>query len=341
MGGIGRFAAEISEGVGLPHAELVGNPASPFDWLYLSVKLASRRSDVFFSPGYNYPLFYRGKGLLVVHDLIHVDVPSTYRTLKRIYCKTILASACRRASAVLTVSEFTKERVAEFTGICPQKIVVVGNGVSDAFSHAGPRFQLGNGTSYLLGISNGKIHKNNRNVIAGFMKANLGSKVKLLFVGSPSKEVSSYTASLGIEDRVRFMGRVSEDELASLYRGALALVFPSLYEGFGLPIVESMACGTPVITSNCTAMPEVAGEAAILVDPRSEDEIGMAIGRVSRDSELRRSMSDTGIERARIFKWGDVTKKVEAALMELNLPRDRKRGARDGRVSMPEDGNCA
>ena len=78
MGGIGRFAAEVAKGVGLPHADLMGNPASPLDWLYLSIKLASRRSGVFFSPGYNYPLFYRGKGLLVVHDLIHVDVPSSY-----------------------------------------------------------------------------------------------------------------------------------------------------------------------------------------------------------------------------------------------------------------------
>ncbi|MFL9902129.1 glycosyltransferase family 1 protein [Paraburkholderia fungorum] len=320
--GIGRFAAEVGASIGLAQADLRGNPASPFDWLYLSVKLATRKQGIFFSPGYNYPLFYGGKGLLVIHDLIHFDVPSSYWVLKKLYCKVILRNVCRHASVVLTVSEFSRKRVAEFAAINPEKIVVVGNGVSLVFSDEGPRFSLEEGKTYFLGISNGKGHKNNKNVIQGFIDANLGDKVKLLFAGAPSKEITSFIKSIGAEDRIRFMGRISETELATLYRGALALIFPSLYEGFGLPIVESMACGTPVITSNCTAMPEVAGGAAILVDPLSPAQIADAVNRIHGNAELRRTMAEKGVSRARDFKWSDVAEKIEAVFIELNLSTD-------------------
>jgi glycosyltransferase involved in cell wall biosynthesis len=317
MHGIGRFATEVSDGLRLAQAELRGNPASPFDWLYLSLKLAQRTNTIFFSPGYSYPLFYRGKGVLVVHDLIHVDVPGSFHFLKKLYCEVILKTVCRRASAVLTVSEFSKQRLAEFTGIEPDKICVVGNGVSDVFRKEGARFELGQDETYFLGISNGKGHKNNQRTIEAFVKANLGDGVKLLFVGNTSADVSSYIGQNGMQEQIRFLGRLPEEQLAALYRGARALVFPSLYEGFGLPIVESMACGTPVITSNCTAMPEIARDVAIMVDPRSVPQITDAIRQVSQSAELRRSMGEKGIARARDFKWEDVARKIETVLDDL------------------------
>lgn len=316
--GIGRFATEVSNYLRLPQAELRGNPASPFDWLYLSMKLAPRTNSIFFSPGYNYPLFFRGRGVLVVHDLIHVDVPSSFWLLKKLYCEVILKSVCRRATAVLTVSEFSKHRLATFTGISPTNIRVVGNGVSDAFRKDGPCFELEGNDAYFLCISNGKGHKNNEKTIQAFVNANLGDRVKLLFVGFPYVELMSYIERLGAKDRIRFMGRLTEADLAALYRGAHALLFPSLYEGFGLPIVESMACGTPVITSNCTAMPEIARDAAIMVDPLSAPQITQAIRRIYGNDELRRAMGEKGLARARDFKWEDVARKIEAVLTELH-----------------------
>ncbi|SAL00405.1 glycosyl transferase, group 1 [Caballeronia fortuita] len=318
MHGIGRFATEVSDCLRLTQAELRGNPASPFDWLYLSVKLTSRTKTIFFSPGYSYPLFYRGRGVLVVHDLIHVDVPCSFWFLKKLYCELILRTVCRRASAVLTVSEFSKRRLAEFTGIVPAKIRVVGNGVSDAFKKDGPVFELEDGETYFLGISNGKGHKNNEKTIDGFIAADLGDRVKLLFLGRPSAAILSHVEERKAHDRIRFLGRLSEEELAALYRGAQALIFPSLYEGFGLPIVESMACGTPVITSNCTAMPEIGRDVAIMVDPSSSEQIAQAIRRLSGNDALRRVMGEKGIVRARDFKWEDVARKIEAVLAELN-----------------------
>jgi glycosyltransferase involved in cell wall biosynthesis len=328
MHGIGRFAAEVEGRMKFTHVDLRGNPASPLDWLYLSVKLTARKQGFFFSPGYNYPLLYDGQGLLVVHDLIHLDVPSSYWFLKKLYCKVILRSACRRASVVLTVSEFSKKRIVEFAGISPEKVVVVGNGVSQVFSSVGPRFRLEQDKEYFLGISNGKGHKNNRNVIRGFVDANLGEDAKLLFVGTPSKDILSYIESIGAQDQIKFMGRLSEEEIASLYRGALALIFPSLYEGFGLPIVESMACGTPVITSNCTAMPEIAGGAAILVDPLSAAQIADAVNGIYGNVELRRTMTEKGVVRAKDFKWADVCMKIEAVLNECNIDVEVKENRR-------------
>jgi glycosyltransferase involved in cell wall biosynthesis len=214
MHGIGRFSTEVGSALGLQRADLSGNPASPFDCLYLSIKMATRKQDLFFSPGYSYPLLYGGRGLLVVHDLIHLDVPSPYWSLKKLYCDVVLRTACLRASAVLTVSEFSKKRVVEFTGIDAKKVVVVGNGVSPAFSDDGPHFRLEEGSAYFLAVSNGKRHKNNKNVIRGFIDAKLGPNIKLLFVGAPSKEVESYISNIGAEKSITFMGRLPECELA-------------------------------------------------------------------------------------------------------------------------------
>jgi glycosyltransferase involved in cell wall biosynthesis len=107
-------------------------------------------------------------------------------------------------------------------------------------------------------------------------------------------------------------------ELASYYRGAEALVFPTLYEGFGLPVLEAMACGTPVITSNCTALPEVAGKACLLVDPEQTEEIATAIRRVANDSAIRKEMRVSGIERSKHFTWERTAAKVRSALEEAS-----------------------
>jgi len=116
---------------------------------------------------------------------------------------------------------------------------------------------------------------------------------------------------------VKFIGSVPEENFPSLYRGATALVFPSLYEGFGLPIVEAMACGTPVITSNTTAMPEVAGDAALLVDPRSVEQISRAMEQIVTDTSLRQRLRDTGFRQARQFRWSKTAEMVHEVLSSV------------------------
>ena len=129
--------------------------------------------------------------------------------------------------------------------------------------------------------------------------------------GVGTKELISLIRDLGIIDRVVFLGRIEETEMPNLYRGALGVIFVSMYEGFGLPIVEAMACGIPVITSNCTAMPEVAGGAALLVDPLSLIDITNAINRVGSDELLRSRLKSDGLIQAQNFTWDKVAENVK------------------------------
>jgi glycosyltransferase involved in cell wall biosynthesis len=321
--GIGRFAANVLRQCAEIRAlSLSGNPAAPLDSLTLALALRRLpRGGVFFSPGYNAPLFARTPFVITVHDLNHIDRPENRSMAKRLYYATLLKRACRRAACVLTVSEFSRGRIVEWSGVHPEKVVNVGNGVGAAYhSDVSPG---STGCPYLLCVSNRRRHKNEFRVVRAFARAKLLPAMQLVFTGSSTPELSAHIARCGVNRRVRFFcppggGPVPESELPSLYRGATALVFPSLYEGFGLPVVEAMACGTPVITSNTTALPEVAGDAAQLVDPESVEEIAAAIGRLANDAVLRQALREKGLARAAQFTWERTAGKVRRVLNHVS-----------------------
>src|SRR5437762_1228378 len=133
--------------------------------------------------------------------------------------------------------------------------------------------------------------------------------MRLVFTGNPTVRLSEQLLTNGISNRTKFAGELTEAELASYYRGATALVFPSLYEGFGLPVVEAMACGTPVITSDRASLPEVAGDAALIINPESVEEIAGAMTKLAFDPLLKSDLSRKGLSRARQFTWAETTQK--------------------------------
>jgi len=190
--------------------------------------------------------------------------------------------------------------------------VNVASGVEASYKPEGETF--GFPSSYFLSVSNRKPHKNEFRLIEAFARANLGCEIQLVFTGDSNADILRWVEERGVGSRVTFIGIVPEEKLPSLYRGATALVFPSLYEGFGLPIVEAMACGTPVITSNTTAMPEVAGDAALLVDPRSVEQISRAMEQIVTDTSLRQRLRDTGFRQARQFRWSKTAEMVHDVL---------------------------
>jgi glycosyltransferase involved in cell wall biosynthesis len=212
----------------------------------------------------------------------------------------------------LTVSEFSRQRIIDWSGVDPSRVVNVGNGVDSAYSPNAVRYEPG--YAYLLVVSNRKAHKNDVGVLNAFAIANLSASVHLIFTGAVTDELQRIARENAVEQRVHFLGRLPDADLPSIYAGALALVFPSFYEGFGLPVIEAMACGTPVITSNSTSLPEVAGDAALLVNPTSVSEISAAIKRVVADPDLRASLRRKGIERARHFNWDAVAQRVYCAI---------------------------
>jgi glycosyltransferase involved in cell wall biosynthesis len=311
--GIGRFARHVLPAVNARPIPLKSNPAAPLDSLRLTRVLRSLyRDDLFFSPGYNTPLFCPCPFIFTIHDLSHVYCPENTSAAIQLYYATIMKRACRRADKILTVSEFTRNQIIEWSGVRAEKVFNVGCGVDAAYRPDGNGYVLP--YSYLLCVSNRKRHKNEFRIVEAFSRARLQAGIHLVFTGNPNTELSRWVHSCGVSDRVNFFGIVAEEKLPSLYRGAMALVFTSLYEGFGLPIVEAMACGTPVVTSNVAAMPEVAGGAALLVDPTAVSEIAAAIESIAVDNSLRIRLREKGLARATKFSWARTCHQVRQIL---------------------------
>ena len=316
--GIGRFARHVLADLDYRSLRLESRPAAALDAWRLSCALRKlARHDLFFSPGYNSPLFCPSPFVFTIHDLSHIYCPENSSPLIRLYYATVLKRACHRAASILTVSEFTRGQIIEWSGARPEKVFNVSCGVEAAYHPGNETYGLP--FPYLLCLSNRKRHKNEFRVVEAFANSGLAGSLHLVFSGNPTRELARRIQRFHIRGKVHFLGIVPEARLPTLYRGAEALVFPSLYEGFGLPILEAMACGTPVVTSNVTAMPEVAGDAAVLVDPASVEQIADAIGRVMLDTSLRAELQKKGPARAAQFSWAKTAGKVHDLLAEAAI----------------------
>lgn len=303
--GVGRFAREI---IGrFPEAELLDrgpDKLSPVNPLFLWRHLKSRRPALFFSPGFNPPAGRPAPFIFTIHDLIHLEVAEERSPLKTFYYQTVVKPACRRAERVMTVSEFSRARICNWAGLTEDRVVVAGCGVSEAFTPEGPRRP--HRTDYLLFVGNAKPHKNLAGALTAFAGLARAYPVDLLVCAPRSPALEQLVRAANPGDRVFLTGTLSDEDLAAAYRGAVALVFPSFYEGFGLPVAEAMACGTPVVASTCTSIGEVAGDAAIAVQPDDPETIEAGLRKVLNDESLRKALSAKGLERARRFRWDQV-----------------------------------
>lgn len=328
--GIGRFARRVLEELHYVPIPLRSNPAAPFDSWRLTRALRDLNGrDVFFSPGFNTPLFCGSPFVFTIHDLSHVYCPENSSRMIQLYYATIVKRACRRAAMILTVSDFTRHQIIEWAGLREEKVLDVGCGVDAAYRPGLETYHLP--FPYLLCVSNRKEHKNEFRLVEAFAKSALDVNVRLVFTGDPDAMLMRQIGKLTLHERIVFLGKVPEEKLPSLYRGAVALVFPSLYEGFGLPLIEAMACGTPVVTSNVAAMPETAGNAALLVDPTCVDEIAQAMNRITYDESLREQLRERGLARAKLFSWQTTCHRVRELLAAIGRGKQNS-GAR-GRIA--------
>ena len=268
-------------------------------WYPLLLPRAARRRglDVVHCTIYRAPLRSRVPVVVTVHDLAVLRHPEVFPAWTRLYARTALRRTVRAAERVVAVSEFSRRETAELCDIDLDRIDVVPNGVDPIFVPGG---QTAEG-DYVLAVGTLEPRKNLPRAIEAARLARLEIRV----VGAPGWG--------GIEasgDGVRWLGRVPDEELAALYRGARCLVYPSLYEGFGIPVAEAMACGTPVVTSLQSAMADVAGPAAVLVDPLEPEAIAAGIEEAARRAtELRAA----GLVRARELTWARAADAAEAA----------------------------
>lgn len=311
--GIGRFAWHVLAELDYRPIPLITKPAAPLDSWRLARALRHLTShDVFFSPGYNTPLFCHAQIMFTIHDLSHIYCPENTSPRIQLYYATVMKRACDRAAKILTVSEFTRKQIVKWSGVAAEKVVNVGCGTDENYRAEGQSYGLP--FPYLLCVSNRKKHKNEFRLVEAFASAEIDRSVHLVFTGDQTPELVRWIEQHAVKDHVNFVGEVPENKMPSLYRGAIALVFPSLYEGFGLPVLEAMACGTPVVTSNVTALPEIAGEAASLIDPTSVEQIARAVEQIVADKSARTQLRSKGLEIATRFRWKNVAERVRSAL---------------------------
>ncbi len=250
--------------------------------------------------------------VLTIHDISFERDPKLMGLRDRFFFRTMVPRSVRRADRVIAVSKQTKQDLVEHYGVDERKIAVILNGVDDAFSPDGPARY---GPPYLLFV--GALQTRKDPLVAIEALSMVASDLGLVFVG-PDKgagsEARRAVARLGLDGRVEFAGHIEKPALAALYRGAHALVFPSRYEGFGLPVVEAMASGTPVVAASAGAIPEVAGDAAVLVDPG--DPAALAAG-IERATAERQRLVRAGLERAQAYSWTEAARQTLAVYREL------------------------
>ncbi len=278
-------------------------------------QLVRHRPDLFHSPHYVLPLRTPTRVVVTIHDLIHLRLPELLpNRLALLYARFFLRRAVRRAERILTVSAATAADLERYLGVDPRRITVTWNGVDNAFRRriepadlARGLAELGLAPGYFLFLGNPKPHKNLDRVLAAFARLPPDGP-QLVVAGAPqtgeaADRIASRARELGLGERLVVLGRIAPERLPALVQGALALVFPSLYEGFGLPLAEAMAAGTPAIASTTPALVEVAGGAAELVDPLDIGAIATAMARLAGDPDRRRELAAAGRRRAEAFRW--------------------------------------
>lgn len=273
------------------------------------------------------PLGARMPLIVTVHDLAFLHLPASFPRGLRLAMRVLVPWSVRRAARVITVSDWSARDLARRYGLGPDRLRVIPLGVRADLGAPPPervgevlaRYGLAPGFVLSLGRLNAR--KNLRRLVEAYAapRAGSGVGVPLVLAGRADHGAASLLADLRLEGtgRVRWLGFVPDADLAALYAGAACFVYPSLFEGFGLPLLEAMACGCPVISSDRTSMPEVVGKAGVLVDPENVEAMAAAIGRVLHDPDLAATLRAAGLARSRELTWERTARLTLAAYEEV------------------------
>ena len=297
-------------------------------WEQAALPLLARRAALIYCPANLAPLASR-RNAVVIHDLAALAHPEWYGRAYVAWQRLVLPRVARRARLVLTVSRFSRDEIADRLGVRAESIAVVPNGVSAAFSAsadpAPARAAFGLERPYVLALATRGARKN-MGVLAAAAARLRPLGIELVTAGGRRGYLRGGEAPPG-----RALGYVPETLLPGLYAGALALAIPSLYEGFGLPCLEAMACGTPVVAADRSALPETCGGAALLADPGDPEAFADALVRAATDAEERARLIAAGRERAGRFSWERSAELTDAALGARARPLRRPLRARSAR----------
>jgi glycosyltransferase involved in cell wall biosynthesis len=284
--------------------------------------------DVYYSPDFALPPTRRAcRTLLTVHDLSFVHYPDAFVPPLRRYLERVVPRSIERADLVLADSVQTRSDLVRLFAVPPHQVKVIYPGVGARFR---PQPEPGESTRlreryaiadrpYVLSVGTLQPRKNYVRLIQAFVRsqASRETDVQLLIAGGRGWLYEDILAEAERHDSVRLLGFVEDRDLPALYRGAGVFAFASLYEGFGLPVLEAMGCGVPVVCSRTSSLPEVAGDAALLVDPLDVDGLGQSLTRALEDRDLRRGMVERGLGRAAQYDWGRSAAQLLSAIESL------------------------
>lgn len=305
--GIGRLYKEVMQKVPTEvSCSFISNPmglGNLFSPIMLANEIRKSSAEIFYSPSFMGPAYSKIPYIFTIHDLMHLFY---YSKMHSIYYKQVISRLARNAQQIITVSSFSKNLLINHLGIKSDLISVIYNGVDTMFLDNVEETVLDR--PYFLYVGNRRINKNIPTMLRAFSKASISNDFIFVLTGNPDKNLGILIKRLGIEKRVRFLGFVPEENLPKLYRGAFATMFVSLMEGFGLPLIESMASATPVLTSSTGALPEISGDAALCVDPQNIDAIKYGIEKLVDDSSFYEACVIKGLERAKEFSWESTAK---------------------------------
>lgn len=301
-------------------------------WEQFAVARAAAGDPILHVPQYNIPLLYRGTLLTTIHDLIHLEATSLPGRIKRrVYASPMMAACARRCAHIFTVSEYSRRKMMAMLKIEPDRITAIHNGVGADFrpgdaaqARASVARRFGIEAPFLLYVGNLRVHKNIEALLRAYaiLRQTGHPELTVAIVGHDTKreaELLEFAAELKI--RPVWIRDATTPEVADLYRSAEVLVQPSFEEGFGLPVVEAMACGTPVVCSTAGALSEIAGEAAAFFDPHQVEELAELLRQVLASESMRAGLRAKGLERARLFTWErSVDRHVEVYSRFVNQP---------------------
>lgn len=312
----------------LPHTPLIRIPIT------LTSELRRNRVDVLHVQ-FTSPPVPPCPVVVSIHDLSFEHLPLTFKRRSRMQLRMTVRRSARQAAQVLTLSEYVRKDVVETYGVDPARVAIVPLAAPEHFSPVRDKKELqrvrqkyGIDENYILSVGAIQPRKNLPRLLQAYSLLRRqqpeGNLPRLVLVGKCAwlyDETLRKISELGLSDLVTLTGHVPEADLPALYSGSSCFIYPSYFEGFGLPPLEAMKCGAPVVVGNRTSLPEVVGDAAVLVDPFEVSEIAAGIARVLNDSGLRASLREKGLERARAFDWRDTARQTLAVYEKAALQR--------------------
>lgn len=300
----------------------------PWEQFLAPLLLRQSRADLFHGTLNVVPLACPVPSVVTIHDLAFIRFPQTFRSYNRTYLDLATRATVRRAARILAVSEHTKREVVGLLGVPPERVIVTPNAARshfrppDAAALAAFRARHRLPAQFVLYVGTLEPRKNLTTLLDAYAQVARESQVPLLVGGGKGwlyGPVFERLEALGLRDRVHFVGYLEEEELPLWYAAARLFVFPSLYEGFGMPPLEAMSCGTPVVTSDSSSLPEVVGDAGVMVPPTATDALAAAILRLLRDDALHAELRERGLKRAQQFAWRTTAERTRAAYEQAGL----------------------